>query len=52
MAIFEVGIEPSVAKRVQLDHHLGSSVAHLEPKLQLCEVDDNGDDGGDDLSHH
>ena len=30
----------------------GSSLAHLEPKLQLFEVDDNGDDGDDDLSHH
>ena len=33
----------------------GSSLAHLEAKLQLFEVDDNGDDGDDgddDLSHH
>ena len=25
---------------------------HLEPKLQLFEVDDHGDAGNDDLSHH
>ena len=31
---------------------LGSSLAHLEPKLQLFEVDDHGDAGNDDLSHH
>ena len=30
----------------------GSSAAHLEPKLQLSEIDDNGDDGDEDLSHH
>ena len=29
---------------------LGSSLAHLEPKLQLFEVDDHGDAGNDDLS--
>ena len=29
-----------------------SSLAHLEPKLQLFEVDDHGDAGNDDLSHH
>ena len=29
----------------------GSSLAHLEPKLQLFEVDDHGDAGNDDLSH-
>ena len=28
---------------------LGFSLAHLEPKLQLFEVDDHGND---DLSHH
>ena len=31
---------------------LGSFLAHLEPKLQLFEVDDHGDAGNDDLSHH
>ena len=31
---------------------LGSSLAHLEPKLELFEVDDIGDDGDDDLSYH
>ena len=30
----------------------GSSLAHLEPELDLFEVDDFGDDGDDDLSHH
>ena len=30
----------------------GSSLAHLEPKLQLFEVDDHGDAGNDDLSDH
>ena len=30
----------------------GSSLAHLEPKLQLFEVDDHGDASNDDLSHH
>ena len=30
----------------------GSFQAHLEPKLQLFEVDDHGDAGNDDLSHH
>ena len=33
---------------------LGSFKAHLEPKLQLFEVEDHGDagnDGNDDLSH-
>ena len=29
-----------------------SYVAHLEPKLELFEVDDIGDDGDDDLGHH
>ena len=29
----------------------GSSLA-LEPELRLFEVDDIGDDGDDDLSHH
>ena len=29
---------------------LGSSLAHLEPKLELFKVDDIGDDGDDDLS--
>ena len=29
---------------------LGSSLTHLEPKLELFEVDDIGDDGDDDLS--
>ena len=27
----------------------GSSLAHLEPELELFEVDDIGDDGDDDL---
>ena len=27
-------------------------LAHLEPQLELCEVDDFGDDGDDDLLHH
>ena len=31
---------------------LGSALAHLKPKLQLFEVDDHGDAGNDDLSHH
>ena len=31
---------------------LGSSLAHLEPKLQLFEVDDHDNAGNDDLSHH
>ena len=31
---------------------LGSSLAYLESKLQLFEVDDHGDAGNDDLSHH
>ena len=30
----------------------GSSLAHLEPELELFEVDDIGDDGDDDLSYH
>ena len=30
----------------------GSSLAHLEPKLQLFEVDDHGDAGNDDVLHH
>ena len=30
---------------------LGSSLADLEPKLQLFEVDDQGDAGNDDLLH-
>ena len=30
----------------------GSPLAHLEPELKLFEVDDFGDDGDDDLSHH
>ena len=30
----------------------GSSLAHLEPKLQLFEVDDHGNADNDDLSHH
>ena len=30
----------------------GSSLAHLEPGLELFVVDDIGDDGDDDLSHH
>ena len=28
--------------------NIGSSLANLEPELQLFEVDDNGDDCGDD----
>ena len=31
---------------------LGYFLAHLEPKLQLFEVDDHGDAGNDDLTHH
>ena len=31
---------------------LDSSLSRLEPKLQLFEVDDHGDAGNDDLSHH
>ena len=27
-------------------------LAHLEPELELFEVDDIGDDGDDDLQHH
>ena len=27
-------------------------LAHLEPELELFEVDDIGNDGDDDLSHH
>ena len=27
-------------------------LAHLEPELELFEVDDIGDDGDDDLSYH
>ena len=27
-------------------------LAHLEPELELFEVDDIGDDGDDDLKHH
>ena len=38
-----------VTKRVQLDMNFGSSLAHLEPELELFEVDDIGDDGDDDL---
>ena len=30
----------------------GSYLAHLEPELELFEVDDIGDDGDDDLSYH
>ena len=30
----------------------GSSLAHLEPELELFEVGDIGDDGDDDLSYH
>ena len=30
----------------------GSSLAHLEPQVELFKVDDFGDDGDDDLSHH
>ena len=30
----------------------GSSLAHLEPELQLFEVNDIGDDGDNDLSYH
>ena len=29
-----------------------SSLAHLEPKLQLIEVNDTGNNSDDDLSHH
>ena len=31
---------------------LGSSLAHLEPELELIEFDDIGVDGDDDLSYH
>ena len=27
-------------------------LAHLEPELEMFEVDDIGDDGDDDLQHH
>ena len=27
-------------------------LTHLEPELELFEVNDNGNDGDDDLSHH
>ena len=30
----------------------GSSLAHLEPELELFEVGDIGNDGDDDLSYH
>ena len=30
----------------------GFPLARLEPELELFEVDDIGDDGDDDLSHH
>ena len=30
----------------------GSSLAHLEPDLELFEVDAIGNDGDDDLSYH
>ena len=30
----------------------GSALAHLEPKLQLFEVDDHGDTDNVDLSHY
>ena len=30
----------------------GFSLANLEPDLELFGVDDNGDSGDDDLSHH
>ena len=29
-----------------------SRLAHLEPELELFEVDDIGNDGDDDLGHH
>ena len=41
-----------VTKCVQLDMNFGSSLTHLEPELELFEVDDIGDDGDDDLSDH
>ena len=31
---------------------LGSSLAHVQPELQLFEVYDSGDDGDGDLSYH
>ena len=30
----------------------GSSLAHIEPELELFEVGDIGNDGDDDLSYH
>ena len=30
----------------------GTSLAYLEPEQELFELDDIGNDGGDDLSHH
>ena len=33
-------------------HFFSSSLALLEPELELFEVDDIGDDGDDDLSYH
>ena len=30
----------------------GSSQAHLEPELEVFEVDDMGNDGDGDLKHH
>ena len=32
--------------------YFGSSLAHLEPKVQLFEIDDLGAADNDDLSHH
>ena len=67
-AIFEVGIEPSCNQtctaapqllcpsswKLYLDDFpcFGSSLAHLELKLKMFEVDDDGDNGDDDMSHH
>ena len=33
-------------------YSFSSSLALLGPELELFEVDDIGDDGGDDLLHH
>ena len=65
LAYFEVGLQPSCNQTYTTGDELmcpsswklyvddfpffGSSLAHLEPKLELFEV---WDDGDDDLSHH
>ena len=42
------------SKKLYLDEFsfFGSSLADLVPDLELFEIDDNGDSGDDDLSHH